>query len=169
MEESNQEKKITCALCFGKCTKDSPVLVMGPYGNPRLLCEECSTDLDTMTADKNTAAVRAAMERLGKKLAVKNPDDLSLQTINEIIASSAERARLIDSGEYDFSLDEAGSEDELLDIPEDQRESEEDKLLDEKEEAQREKLDKILNWVFIGAIIGVVGFAVYKLIEGFLI
>ena len=167
MSENNECKKAFCALCNNLCDKDSPVLVMGPYGNPRLLCPECAEELDKVTLGKEVEEIRAAMVRIGEKMAVKNPDDLSLGTVNAIFEDAAERARLIEEGEYDFSLDETdASEEELLDIPEEQRESEEDKLLDEKDEEKMRKLDKILNWAFIAVIAAVVGFFVIKFIIG---
>ena len=166
MSENNERKKAFCALCNNVCDTDSPVLVMGPYGNPRLLCPECAEALDTVTLGKEVVDIRAAMVRIGERMSEKKPDDLSLGTVNAILEDAAERARLIECGEYDFSLDESDSSEELLDIPEDQRESEEDKLLDERDEEKIKRFDKILNWVLIGVIIAVVGFFAVKFIIG---
>ena len=168
MAENNEKKKIICSLCYNTCEEDAPVLVMGPYGTPRLLCSECSADLDTATLSKDVAEIKAAMQRLGDKIARKNPEDLSLETANGILGEAADRARLIEAGEYDFSLDEQTNDDELLDIPEEQKESEEDKLLDEKEANLNAKFDKVLNWVLIVAGIAVVGVIIWKIIERFI-
>ena len=77
-----ENKKTVCSLCFNACSEDAPVLVIGPYGNPRYICDECAEELDTVTLAKEIPEIKKAMERLGKKVSLKNPDDLSLETVN---------------------------------------------------------------------------------------
>lgn len=168
MAENKENKRTICSLCFNSCEEDAPVLAMGPYGNPRYICSECSRDLDTATLGKEIPEIKEAMKRLGEKISRKNPDELSLETANGILNNAADRARLIEAGEYDFSLDEEKDEEELLDIPEEQKESEEDKLLDKQDEEKNKKFDKFYNWVLLGAAIGVVGFIIWKIVEAFL-
>ena len=103
------------------------------------------------------------MDRVGKKMQALTPDSFTLDTVNGIIAEATERAKKIEAGEYDFSLDEQGeSFDEL---PEELRESEEDRLLDEKEAEKLAKFDKFFNWAALGGFIAVIGFAIYILIK----
>ena len=163
-----ENKRTICSLCHNTCESDAPVLVMGPYGNPRLICNECSEQLDTVTLGKEIPLIKEAMRKLGEKIAQKNPDDLSLETVNGILGSAADRARLIEEGTYDFSLDDADEQEELLDIPEEQKESEEDKLLDEKDAEKMAKFDRFFNWVLIGVGAGVLGVIIWKVIEAFL-
>ena len=162
------ENKKICSLCNNVCEDDSPVLVMGPYGNPRLVCGECSSELDEITLGKEPETIKAAMQRLGDKIAAKNPDDLSLETVNSIFESAGERLKLIEEGSYDFSLDDNSSEDQLSDIPEDQRETDEDRLRDEQEAKLNAKFDRFLNWFLLGAGIVVAGVIIWKIIEAFI-
>ena len=164
----SNEIKAVCCLCHNLCNENAPVLTMGPYGTPRLLCSSCSDDLDTVTTDRDPERIKEAMERIGKRLSEKNPDELSLETVNDILFEASERAKQIERGEYDFALDETAEEGELLDIPDEQKESEEDKALDEKEAVKMAKFDKILNWVFLAVVILIVGFFIFNLVRGML-
>ena len=157
------ERKNKCAICRAEVADEAAVLAMGPYGTPRYLCEECAADFDEITMGSTAATVAEAMDRVGKKMQALTPDSFTLDTVNGIIAEATERAKKIEAGEYDFSLDEQGeSFDEL---PEELRESEEDRLLDEKEAEKLAKFDKFFNWAALGGFIAVIGFAIYILIK----
>ncbi len=149
--------------------EDSPILVMGAYGIPKCLCDSCASDMELVTGGKDYSEIESAMERIGKKMSSFSADKQTFETVNELLKSAAERAKKIRDGSYDFSLDneELESSDELIDIPEELRESEEDIALDKKDEEKQKKFDKFFNWVTIGMIIGAVGFFVYKLLERF--
>jgi len=53
-------------------------------------------------------------------------------------------------------------------IPEELRETEEDKELDRKEAERNKKIDKIINWVSAILLLGVLGYAIYRLITNFI-
>ena len=152
-----------CAICLSTVAdEDAPILTMSGSGVPRFLCERCCQDIDTATLGREPELIAAAMDRIAKNLSVKNIDDpWTVDTATEILNSSAERARKIRDGEYDFSLDEEEASEELSELPEELLESEEDRELDRKENEQAEKVDKFLNWVWLGVIIGCVGFMIW--------
>ncbi len=157
-----------CALCDSSAiSENAPVLVMGAYGNPKYLCDECNADLECATLGRDFEEIGSAMERIGRKMASASPDKQTLATVGEILKGSAERAKKIKSGEYDFSLDEAVEEDtdtEEDEIPEELLESDEDKELDKRDEERAKKFDKIFNVVAIAVFVAVIGFFVYKFI-----
>ncbi len=157
-----------CTVCKNQFeSEDAPILVMGAYGNPKYLCPDCASDLDTATLGRDFDSIAAAMERLGKKMSNTDPDKQTYDTLGSLLESAAERAKAISAGEYDFSLDEQATEAETFDeIPEELRETEEDKALDAEDAAKQEKFDKWFNWVSLGAVIGAVAFVVWKIIEG---
>ena len=130
--------KRNCSICLKRVEgDDAPVLAMGAYGNPKVLCDEC---------------------------AAANIDDrVTVATMTEMFESSAKRAQAIKEGTYDFALDEVESDEGFDEIPEELQETEEDRLLDEKEAEANAKLDKFLNWAWVGVAIAVVGFIIYRI------
>ena len=153
-----------CAVCQNKIEReDAPVISMG-FGNPRFICEDCESDFETATLSQDTDEIAAAMDRIGAKLSATDPDVGTYKAVDAILKKAASRARKIQDGEYDFSLDEAESE-ELTEIPEELCETEEDRILDEKDRVKNEKFDKVFNYFAIGAIAAVVGFLVYRLLD----
>ena len=157
----------TCTVCKAtNIADDAPILVMGAYGNPKYLCPECSAYLDTATLGRDYDAIAEAMDELGKRMSASDPDKQTYDTMNSLLTNAAERAKAISEGSYDFSLDEREAETESFDeLPEELRETEADKALDEKDAAAQARFEKWFNWVSLGAVIGAVGFVVWKIIE----
>ena len=157
----------SCTVCNKMIEgDDAPVLVMGAYGNPKLLCPECSADLDEATLGEDIDKIGAAMDRLGSKMSASDPDKQTFDTLKQILESAAERAKAIERGEYDFSLDAQEDDSESFDeIPEELLETEEDRALDEQDAKRQEIFDKWFNWVSLGAVIGAVAFVVWKIVE----
>lgn len=160
-----------CCTCLARIeSEDAPVLTMGAYGNPKLLCDECAELVETITLGRDYDEITEAMQSLTERMSSANVDDrVTVATVTDLLAESAKRAQKIKDGSYDFALDEAVDPEELEEIPEELRESEEDRLLDEKEAAANAKFDKFLNWMWIGAGIGAAAFIIWKLIDTFLI
>ena len=155
-----------CSLCSNLTDEGSAILVMGGYGHPRLICEECEKEIDQLSLGRDYEKIREAMNTIGKKLTVKEPEDLVLETVNGILKDAADRAEKINKGEYDFSLDENVEETGEDDIPEELLETEEDKALDERDEKRQKKFDKIFNIVALAVFAGVIGYLAYKFISG---
>ena len=152
-----------CSVCLKQITnEDAPVLTMGSYGTPRLLCDECAGYIETMTGSRDYDEIVKAMDKLTEAVSRANIDDKpTVATVTELLATSAERAAAIKNDSYDFSLDEVEEED--YEIPEDMKETEEDRALDEKERIRVEKFDKILNWLWAAVFVAAVGFVVWWL------
>ena len=153
-----------CSICKRLTdSEDSPILVMGGFGNPKYLCPECARDMESVTEGKNYDEIKYAMDKIGEALSRSNCDDGQvIETVKSIFEEAGERAERIKSGEYDFESEEAQDTaeselDEADDVPEELRESEEDRLLDEHEEKVNKKIDSILTWVmaviFIAAFV----------------
>jgi len=160
----------SCCICQAPITvEEPPILIMSAYGEPRCLCEDCSAELDTVTLGKELDAIAAAMDGIGKKMSESDPDKLTFNTVNKIMQKGAERAKAIREGSYDFALDgEAEENGEGFDeIPEELAETEEDKELDRRDEEKAKKINQFLDWVTVGALIGAVGFFIWKLVERF--
>lgn len=157
-----------CSICAKPIDReDAPILVMGPYGNPRLMCDECEADIVTATTSRDYDEIDAAIARITKRVS-ESPiiDQQSYETVCSILESAGSRAVAIRDGSYDFSLDEAnGSEDELDDIPEELRETAEDAELDRRDEEEMEKVNKVMNYVTIGAFAAVGLFLIYRLLD----
>jgi len=160
--------KDCCSICRKDIeTDDAAILVMGGYGNPRYICNECDGDLQEATTAREIADIASAMDRISKKMKNCDPDDkLTLRTVDEVMTASRDRAEKIKSGEYDFSLDEVGGEDEK--IPEELLETEEDKAAEEAEEKKNAKLDKITNWVCLVILLAALGVIAYWVIKQYL-
>lgn len=160
-----------CCTCLTRIeNEDAPVLTMGAYGNPKLLCDDCAELVETASFGKDYDSIVAAMDRLTAKMSAANIDDrVTVNTVTAMLAENAERAQKIKDGTYDFSLDEEKENEGFDEIPEDLQETEEDRLLDEKEAEANAKFDKFLNWAWIGAGIAVAVFFIWKLIDAFLL
>ena len=155
------EKK--CAICYTNIDGDNaPILAMGGFGYPRLLCPECERLIESVSTTKDYDEFLEAKKSLASRCHPYLSDDkLTFDTVCSILDSSTERAEAIKSGTYDFSLDEVAEEDSFDEIPDDMKETEEDRLLDERDEEMSKKADKVLNWAMLGALIALIGFAVY--------
>lgn len=147
-----------CSTCLCRIeNEDAPVLTMGAYGTPKLLCDDCAALVETMTSSTDYDEISKAMSDLTDVITKSNADDrIVVETVTSLLESSAKRAQQIKEGTYDFSLDET---DEGFDeLPDDLQETEEDRLLDEKDAEANAKFEKILNWLWIafGVLAGAV-------------
>lgn len=148
-----------CTVCRREVDKDTaPILVMGGFANPRLLCEDCSVSVELITSSVDPEKIEEAMGRISKKLSENGVDDeLTVETITEMFTDAGERVKKIRSGEY-VPENEAEAENVLDDIPDELLETEEDRLLDERDEEQGRLFDKIFTWVAIVAFAVVIGY-----------
>ncbi len=160
-----------CCTCLTRIeNEDAPVLAMGAYGNPKLLCDDCAELVETVNYGRDYDSIVEAMDRLTAKMSAANIDDrITVETVTEMLDSGATRAQQIKEGTYDFSLDEEKENEGMDEIPEELQETEEDRLLDEKEAEAIAKFDKILNWAWIGVGIAAAGLIIWKLIDTFLL
>lgn len=156
-----------CCTCLARIqNEDAPVLTMGAYGTPKLLCDDCAELVETANYGKDYDSIVEAMDRLTEKMSASNVDDrVTVATVTEMLAASAERAQKIKDGTYDFALDEERENEGIDDIPEELQETEEDRLLDEKDAEANAKFDKILNWMWIGFGIAAAGLIIWKIID----
>ena len=156
-----------CCTCLARIeNEDAPVLTMGAYGTPKLLCDECAALVETACYGREYDAIVEALDRLTRRMSESNVDDrVTVATVTSMLAENAERAQKIKEGTYDFSLDEEKQNEGLDEIPEELQETEEDKLLDEKDAQANAKFDKAMNWAWIGVGIGALGFIIWKLID----
>lgn len=159
-----------CSVCNKKVDSETAaILTIGGYGNPKYICEECDGDFAEATEAKDLEAIKSAMDRIGKKMSLADPNDkLVLKTVEDIMTEASARAKKIQEGTYDFSAEEAEESKEEQEIPEELRETEEDKELDRKEAERNKKIDKIINWVSAILMLGVLGYAIYRLITNFI-
>lgn len=160
-----------CCTCLSRIeNENAPVLTMGAYGNPKLLCDDCAELVETASFGKDYDSIVAAMDRLTAKMSAANIDDrVTVDTVTAMLSENAERAQKIKDGTYDFALDDEKANEGIDEIPEELMETEEDRLLDEKEAEANAKLDEFLNWAWIGAGIAAAGFIIWKLIDTFLL
>lgn len=160
-----------CSTCLTRITsEDAPVLIMGAYGTPKLLCDDCAALIETITLGRDYDEITAAMQALTEKMSSANIDDrFTVNTVTKILSDSAVRAQKIKEGTYDFTLDEQEDEESFEEIPEELQETEEDRLLDEKEAEENAKFDKLMNklWIVIG--IAAAGYIIWKIIAAFLL
>ena len=161
-----------CSICNREFTSEFPkILAMGAYGNPKYMCDECGADFETATLGRDVDEIAAAMDRIGAKMANTNPDRFTFNTVNGVMADAGERAKLIKEGNYDYALDVAEEDegDGFEEIPDELKETDEDRALDEADEEKAKKFDKIYNWIVIGAVIGFVGFFIWKILDTFVL
>lgn len=159
-----------CCTCLTRITsEDAPVLTMGAYGTPKLLCDDCAELIETVTNGREYDAIAEAMDELTKRMSSSNVDDrVTISTVTEILSDGAARAQQIKDGTYDFSLDLEKETEGFDEIPEELQETEEDRLLDEKDAASEAKFDKFMNWAWAGVGLCVLAVIIYKLIDIFL-
>lgn len=154
-----------CCTCLKRIENDdAPVLTMGAYGTPKLLCDDCAALVEAVTLGTDYDEITQAMNELTDVITKSNADDRKVvSTITEILEQSAKRAQQIKEGTYDFSLDEV---DEGFDeIPEELQETEEDRLLDEKEAESNAKFDRMMNWLWLGVGVLACAFLVWRVVD----
>lgn len=153
-----------CSICKRNVdAENAPILAMGGFGNPRFLCDECASDVESALYGRDAEKIEESMQSLSKKLAASSNDDgLTVETVSDIFAKAGERAKAIKNGTYDFSEDESEEEEGFDDIPEELQESEEDIELDRKDAEAAKKIDKISNWITLGIMVAAVAFLVVR-------
>lgn len=156
-----------CCTCLSRMrNENAPVLTMGAYGTPKLLCDDCASLVETVNYGRDYDLIVAAMNRLTEKMSESNVDDrVTVETVTEMLAAGADRARQIKEGTYDFALDVERENEGIDEIPEELQETEEDRLLDEKDAEANAKFDKILNWAWIGFGIFAAGLIIWKIVD----
>ena len=162
--------KRNCCTCLKRIeSEDAPVLAMGNYGTPKVLCDDCAALIEKMTLGKDYDEVTEAMHSITDIMSAANVDDrVTLATMTEMLENSAKRAQQIKEGTYDFALDEVESEEGFDEIPEELQETEEDRLLDEKDAELDAKFDKIMGYAWIGVGAIMVGYLIYRIVSMFL-
>ena len=137
-----------CSICLNPgLSEDAPVLTISGYGVPRCLCDDCAEKVDTVTKGRDTAAIYECISSLADTVAEKSAEDkIVFDTVSDLLDYAGDRAKKIEDGTWDFSLDEVSET--VEELPEELLESEEDRLLDEQEAEMNKKLDKVLNWVY---------------------
>ena len=155
-----------CCICKSQLDAESAaILTLSGYGTPRYICDGCDADISLSTSARDLSEIGAAMDRISKKMTKHNPEDpLVLKSVEEIMASANERAEKIKAGDYDFSAEDALSEEADEQIPEELLESEEDRELDRIEAEKNKKLDKITNIICLAIIAAAIGFLAYRII-----
>lgn len=156
-----------CCTCLSRIENDdAPVLTMGAYGTPKLLCPECAELVEVSSFGRDYELIMEAMDKLTERMSSANIDDrFTVAAVTELLAANADRAQKIKADIYDFALDEEKQNEGLDELPEELQETEEDRLLDEQEAESNAKFDKVMNWAWIGVGIAAVGFIIWKLID----
>ncbi len=158
-----------CVICNRTVdTEIAPVLEMGAYGNPKYLCEDCSSDFDILTASPEPEDIDSAAKRMAKKVNENDISEKTFLTVDGILRSASERSSAIRAGEYDFSED-TQNEEGFEEIPEELRETEEDRELDRLDEEYTEKFNKVFDYITFVAAIGIGIFIIWKIVDAFLI
>ena len=160
-----------CCTCLSRIeNEDAPVLVMGAYGTPKLLCDQCAELVETITLGTDFNEITGSMQALMDRMSASNVDDkFTLNSVTKLLTDSAKRAQKIKEGTYDFSLDEAEDPDSFDEIPEELQETEEDKELDRIDAEKEAKHDKVFNVILIIAAVGFVAVLAWRLIDMFLL
>ena len=149
-----------CAICKRIVDKNTaPILVMGGFANPRLLCDGCSDDVESMTTSLDANVIEEAMKRVSENLTRSNTDDsTTLAAVTDMFSCASERIKKIRNGEN--VSDEGEENGEEYEIPEELLETEEDRLLDEKEKFQNRLFDKIFTWVSVAVFAFIIGYCI---------
>lgn len=159
----------TCSICKAQIEEENPsILTMGGYANPRYTCKDCDALFEKMLLSREPREAMEAMKTVGDHLArIGCEDNAVINVVEKMMKDAAKRAEAIRDGSYDFSLDEE-VEEEIVEIPEELRETEEDRALDEKEAATVAKWDKVMNiaWYIALGVFGAV--LLYLVIQRFL-
>ena len=154
-----EKKEVTlCCTCVAELESPdtAPVLTMGHYGMPRLLCPNCEALINTAERSHDPDECEAAMARLGEIVSDSNKEDTCVhEAIEEIFERATKRVDAIRKGEYDFALDD--EEDTTFDeIPEELLETEEDKKKTERENETNRKFNKVMDFVTAGVLLAAV-------------
>lgn len=155
-----------CCICKKTIENESesPVLVMGAFGNPKCLCPICDLDFCTATTSHDPDEAIDAAKRLGDSLTAGNTGDPQIiELVNETIINAGTRAEKIREGTYDFSLDEEDATEEF-DITEDMKETEEDRLKTEEEERTNKLVDTITSWAFGVVLVAALVYFIIKFV-----
>ena len=162
-----ENEEIYCALCgrIPEC-EEPAVLTMGRYGNPRHLCEECESQMDTANLGRDYDEIINAIDILGKKAtSFAFDDEVTMDVMRAFIMRAAKRAADIKAGNYNFDAEDEPVEEEGFDeIPEELRETEEDAELDRIEAEKAKHFDKFLNGLWIGVFAAIFVFALLKFV-----
>lgn len=147
--EENKSENTFCSVCLkGIENEDAPVLTMGHFARPRLLCDECAALIETALRSRDPDAAEAAMAKLGEHVSANSTDDSAvLEALEDIFKESSERAKRIRDGEYDFALDENDGFEGFEEIPEELLETDEDRKKTEREEETNRKFNKVMDIV----------------------
>ena len=153
-----------CVICKRPIEKEEPaILMMGGYGVPKCICEECENTVDILNESEDAGEIREGCRKLGEALTRGDTGDESvIVTVNEIIAEAGKKAESIENGTYDPSKEK--EEEEEFDITEDLEETEEDRKLDEEEARANKIYNTVSSWVAGIIIVIALGFFIYKLI-----
>ncbi len=152
-----------CIICSVPVDEENaPVLEMGAYGHPKYLCPECACDLDVVTLERDLEKIHVSMNRLAKKIESADLSQKTFETLTSILESASKRAKSIEDGSYDFSLDEKEEGDDFEEIPEELLETEEDRQLDELDAEKEERNNRIFDYITFGICLAVLAFAAYK-------
>ena len=157
----------SCSICKAAVDpENAAILSVGGFGTPRYMCPECEADFEEMTLSRDVEAINLAISRIGKKLSnAGNDDKVTLQTVEEVMKSSAERKEKIKEGTYDFSEEESVVEPSEDDgVPEELRESEEDIEKERIKAEKYKKFDTVTNWILAAAFAGALGFMIYRIL-----
>ena len=143
-----------CSICKAEVDEEkASILTMGGFGNPKYLCEKCAGDMDKVTESDDPDMIREGMDGILNSITKSGVDDqVVINTVKNIFADVNERIAKIQSGNYSPDEDEAWEE-ELLDVPEELKESEEDRKLDEEDARKAKIVDRIFNWIGIPAFV----------------
>ena len=152
-----------CCICQLPIEKeDAPIIAMSGYGNPKCVCSDCENLIEKATLSHIPEEINEACKELGKALTYGNTgDEQVIESVNEIIKDAKKRHDAIQSGSYDFSLDEERDEDSF-EITEDLMETEEDRLKDERDERINKLIDTIGSWAAGGFLVGAIVFFIIK-------
>ena len=92
--------KRNCSTCLKRIeNEEAPVLAMGAYGTPKLLCDECAELIDKMTLSKDYDEITEAINSIAGKMSAANIDDrVTLDTMTDMLESCAKRAQQIKDG-----------------------------------------------------------------------
>lgn len=154
-----------CVICKRPIEKEDPaILMMGGYGVPKCICEDCESTLDVLNESEDALELRDGCRKLGEALTRGDTGDESvIETVNAIIAEAGEKAARIEDGTYDPDAENTEEEEEF-DITEDLEETEEDRKLDEEEARANKVYNTVSSWVAGVIILIAIGFFIYKLI-----
>lgn len=141
-----------CSLCKVDVDSDTAdIFAVGGFGNPKYICKSCAADVECTALGREYDAIKAAMDRIGEKMAKADiTDETVLDAVNDLFTEAKKRAEQIKAGTYDFANDEPEEEEspELLEDAEPEPEEEEKK----ENKALSVAIDVVLGLVLAGAM-----------------